>query len=119
MTFENPDTGEEFEDEDDYIRSLKQEDSYEFSYTYEYVANRFGDGDDDVELKIAKLEVTFSWDDSSPPGYVHSCTVDSPTPIPNDWTGDAEQLFQDLFFTYIEDDLMDNDIPRGLYRDFP
>ena len=119
MTYEDPDSGEEFESEDDYLRSLKQGESYEFSYPYEYVANRFGDGDNDVDLKIATLVVTFSWDDSPSPGYVHTCVVEAPTPIPNEWTGDAEQVFQDLFFAHIEDDLMNSDIPRGLYKDFP
>lgn len=45
MSFVNNSTGEEFEDEDEYLRSMKQDDSYQFSYDYEYVADRFGDGD--------------------------------------------------------------------------
>ena len=35
MPFLNESTGEEFEDEDEYLRSLKREDSYDFSYRYE------------------------------------------------------------------------------------
>ena len=38
MTFRNDSTGEEFEDEDEYLRSRKLDDSYELSYRYEYVA---------------------------------------------------------------------------------
>ena len=97
MSFQNYSTGEEFEGEDEYLRSMKQDESYEFSYDYEYVADRFGDGDDDVKLENARLNVFLSWDDSSAPGYVVSYTVDSPTPIPNDWTGDADQIFNDLW----------------------
>ncbi len=118
MTFQNYSTGEEFEDEDDYLRSLKQDDSYEFSYDYEYVANRFGDGDDDVELQNATLNVSLSWDDSSPPGYVVSYTVASPTPIPNDWTGDADQIFDDRWADVVAD-LDSVGIGSELHKDWP
>ena len=57
MSFKNYSTGEEFEGEDEYLRSMKQDESYEFSYDYEYVADRFGDGDDDVKLENARLNV--------------------------------------------------------------
>ena len=76
---------------------MQQDDSYEFSYDYGYVADRFGDGDDDVKLENARLNVSLSWDDASAPGYVVSYTVDSPTPIPNDWTGDGVQIMNDLW----------------------
>jgi hypothetical protein len=118
MSFTNDSTGEEFEDEDEYLRSLKQDDSYEFSYDYEYVADRFGDGNDDVRLEIARVNVSFTWDDSPAPGYVVSYTVDSPTPIPNDWTGDADQLFRDLW-PEVTADLSNNDIGPHLYKDWP
>ena len=91
--FWNSSTDEEFEDEDEYLRSMKQDDSYELSYDYEYVADRFGEGDDDVNLEIARVDVSLSWDDSSAPGYVVSYSVDSPTPLPNDWTGSADQIW--------------------------
>lgn len=118
VTFHNDSTGEEFEDEDEYLRSLKQDDSYAFSYEYEYVANRFGDDDDDVELRNATLNVSISWDDSSVPGYVVSYTVDSPTPIPNDWTGDADQIFNDLW-SEVGADLDSIGIGSELHKDWP
>lgn len=118
MAFKNHSTGEEFEDEDEYLRSMKQDDSYEFSYDYEYVADRFGDGDDDVKLEIAKVDVSLSWDDSSAPGYVVSYTVDSPTPIPNDWTGDADQLFNDLW-SEVTGDLASRGVGPELFKDWP
>jgi hypothetical protein len=90
-------TGDEFEDEDEYLRSLKLDDVYSFSYPYEYVADRFGDGDDDVTLETATLTVLLVWDDSPAPGYEVSASVDSPTPIPNEWTGDATEIFSDLW----------------------
>ncbi len=101
-----------------YLRSMKQDDSYQFSYDYEYVADRFGDGDDDVKLENARLNVSLSWDDSSAPGYVVSYTVDSPTPIPNDWTGDADQIFSDLWLA-VTADLSSLGIGSELHKDWP
>lgn len=119
MPFRNHSTGEEFEDEDEYLRSLKRDDSYDFSYRYEYVADRFGDGDDDdVTLEIATLNVSLSWDDSPAPGYVVSFTVDSPTPIPNEWTGDAEQVFDDLW-SQVSADAVARGIGPELHKDWP
>lgn len=118
VSFVNHSTGEEFEDEDEYLRSMKQDDSYQFSYDYEYVADRFGDSDDDVKLENARLNVSLSWDDSSAPGYVVSYTVDSPTPIPNDWTGDADQIFNDLWLA-VTADLRSLGISSELHKDWP
>lgn len=118
MSFVNHSTGEEFEDEDEYLRSMKQDDWYQFAYDYEYVADRFGDRDDDVKLENARLNVSLSWDDSSAPGYVVSYTVDSPTPIPNDWTGDADQIFNDLWLA-VTADLDSLGIGSELHKDWP
>lgn len=118
MSFYNSATDEEFEDEDDYLRSMKQDDSYELSYDYEYIANRFGDGDDDVELEVAKLDVSVSWDDSSAPGYVVSYRLHSPTTLPNDWTGGADEIFSDLRSDIVLD-LADHDVGPGLLKDWP
>lgn len=118
LSFKDSWTGKEFENEDEYIRSMKQSDSYAFSYEYEYISNRYGDGDDDVELETATLSVSLAWDDSSAPGYVVSYTVDSPTPIPNDWTGDADQIFRDLSGE-VEADLDALGIGSELQKDWP
>ena len=118
MSFRNHVTGEEFEDEDEYLRSMKQDDSYQFSYPYEYIADRFGDGDDDVKLETARLNVSLSWDDSSAPGYVVSYTVDSPTPIPNDWTGDATRS-STTCWTDVTADLISLGIGSELHKNWP
>lgn len=119
MTLINFLTGEEFDDDDDaYLRSMKQDDSYHFSYPFEYITERFGDGEDDIKLDIATVNVSLSWDDSTVPGYVVSYTVDSPTPIPNEWTGNADELFFALWFE-ITADVEGCDISSELYKDWP
>ena len=67
-------------------------DTYRFSYNYEIVVNRFGDGDDDVELANATVDITVSWDDSSVPGYIISWNVDAPTSLPNEWTNSKDEI---------------------------
>jgi len=103
MAFVNSTTGEEFEDEDDYLRSQKQDDSYELTYDYEYITNRYGEGDDDVDLANATLNVSLTWDDSSAPGYTVSYTVDSPTPLPNEWTHGPDGIFSDMSVEIVND----------------
>lgn len=114
----NDETEEEFHDEDEYRQSLKRDEWYEFSFDYEYVADRFGEGDDDVTLETATLIVSLTWDDSSPPGYTFSLSVDSPTPIPNEWTGDAYEIFNDLW-PVIWDALGAEELTMEMYKDLP
>lgn len=117
MSFRNELTGETFKNEDDYVRSMKQGDAYELSYDYEYISNRFGDGDDDVELAIAHVDVSVRWDDTSVPGYVVSYSVNSPTPIPNQWTGEPSEIF-DFLVPSIETDLNARGIDSQLFKDW-
>ncbi len=42
----------------------------------------------------------------------------SPTPIPNDWTGDADQLFHDLW-SEVSADVAARGIGPELYKDWP
>ena len=108
---------DDYDSEDDYLRSLKQDDSYSFQYTYEYVANRYGDGEDDVELESATVDVTLSWDDSSAPGYTVSYHVYAPTSIPNAYTGDESVIFNDIRHL-LEYDLAGIGIGSELYKDW-
>ena len=94
-----------YENEDDYVRSLKKNDTYRFSYNYEIVVNRFGDGDDDVELANATVDITVSWDDSSVPGYVVSWDVDAPTSLPNEWTNSKEEIVKEVIVRDLYSDL--------------
>jgi len=107
-----------YDNEDDYLRFLKQSDSYSFQYNYEYVANRYGEGNDDVELETATVNISLSWDDSSTPGYTVSYYVDAPTSIPNEWTGDANVIFNDIRHL-LESDLDGVGIGSELHKDWP
>jgi len=102
--------------ENDYIRSLKREDSYHFSYTYEYIVRRFGDGDDDVELAIATIDITVSWDDTAPPGYITSYSVSAPTSIPNQYTGSEDDLYDEIVDMYLVSDLQGYSVSSETFK---
>ena len=119
MSFRNDSTGEVFGDEDEYLRSMKQDDSYEFDFDFEHVANRFGEGNDDVELEVARVSLSFSWDESPTPGYVVSISIDSPTPIPYEWTDEPEQLFRDLWHGDAADYMRTVGVGSELHKDWP
>lgn len=108
-----------YDNEDDYIRSLKKEDMYNFSYSYEYVVKRFGDGDDDVELANATVDITVSWDDTSVPGYILSYRVYAPTSLPNDYTSNEEGIFQEVCVMYLVNDLTSIGISRETFKNWP
>lgn len=61
-----------FKSEEDYLRSLKKNDSYHFSYPFEYIAKNHGNGNYDIET--TNMEVSVNWSDSQL-GYVFTYTV--------------------------------------------
>ena len=107
-----------YENEDDYVRSLKKDDTYSFSYTYEYIVNRFGDGDDDVELANATVNITVSWDDSSVPGYTLSWNIYAPTSLPNEYTSSKEGIFEEVSDMYLSSDLFANGISSETFKNW-
>lgn len=104
--------------EDDYIRSLKKEDVYNFSYSYEYIVKRYGDGDDDFELAIATVDIRVSWDDTSVPGYTLSYQISAPTSLPNDYTTTEEGIFQEVCGRDLVWDLIDIGISPKTFKDW-
>ncbi len=61
-----------FANELDYLRSLKKDDSYTFTYSFEYIAKHHGNGNYDIDT--ANMGVRVEWDDSNA-GYVVSYDV--------------------------------------------
>ncbi|GAP61279.1 hypothetical protein AHiyo1_49650 [Arthrobacter sp. Hiyo1] len=61
-----------FENEEDYLKSLKKEDSYTFSYPFEYIAKNHGN--DKYDIDMATMEVRVEWSDFQV-GYVISYSV--------------------------------------------
>ena len=61
-----------FANEEDYLRSLKKDDSYTFSYEFEYIARNYGN--DVYDIGNATMVVNVDWSDSQA-GYVISYEV--------------------------------------------
>ncbi|MEI7667562.1 MAG: hypothetical protein WCI62_01025 [Erysipelotrichaceae bacterium] len=61
-----------FANEEDYIKSLKKDDSYHFSYSFEYIAKNYGNGNYDIDT--TNMEVSVNWSDAQL-GYVISYNI--------------------------------------------
>lgn len=61
-----------FANEEDYLKSLKKDDSYHFSYSFEYIAKNYGN--DNYDIKTTNMEVNVNWSDAQL-GYVISFNV--------------------------------------------
>jgi hypothetical protein len=61
-----------FENEEDYLKSLKKDDSYHFSYSFEYIAKNYGN--DIYDIETTNMEVDVNWSDAYL-GYVISYNI--------------------------------------------
>lgn len=92
-----------FENELDYLRSIKKDDSYVFSYQFEYIAKNYGN--DNYDIDTADMVVRLTWDDSAA-GY--SLTYDVPEMYKIDsaeGNGDAESFYETAVYSRLESDL--------------
>ena len=91
-----------FESEEDYLRSLKKEHSYTFSYPFEYIAKNHGD--DNYDIDTATMDVRVEWNDSQA-GYEMSYDVPDMHKIdPAQGNSDAEGFYEhDVYWRLIAD----------------
>lgn len=61
-----------FANEEDYLRSLKKDDSYHFSYSFEYIAKNYGN--DNYDIETTNMDVSVNWSDAQL-GYVISYNI--------------------------------------------
>ena len=85
------DDGNEYEREEDYLRTLKKEEYYHFSIPFEYIKKNYGDGNYDIET--AQMEIDVNWDDMYC-GYriSHNCP-DMYKINPDEGNGDEEEFY--------------------------
>lgn len=79
-----------FENEDDDLRSLKKDDSYHFSYSFEYIAKNYGN--DNYDIGIANMEVSLNWSDTEL-GYVISYNTPEMYKIDESQGNSSERVF--------------------------
>lgn len=81
-----------FENEQDYLRSKKKDDSYTFTYSFEYIAKNHGD--DRYDIETADMVVRVEWSDHQA-GYKISYDVPDMYKIdPGEGNGDAESFYE-------------------------
>lgn len=92
-----------FENEDDYLRSIKKDDSYTFTYRFEYIAKNHGN--DNYDIDTADMVVQVKWDDSAA-GYTMTYDVTETYKIDAaEGNGDAESFYESAVYSRLESDL--------------
>lgn len=92
-----------FENEEDYLASLKKGDSYTFTYQFEYIAKNHGD--DNYDIETANMNVRVEWSDTAA-GYTIAYDVPEMHKIdPVEGNGDAETFYEDVVYWKLMSDL--------------
>lgn len=97
------DDDEEYENEEAYLDSLKQNDHYHFSVPFEYIEMKRGDGDYDIAKAL--MEVNVDWNESEY-GYSISYHCSEAYRIdPSQGNGDIGEFYDCQIETAVLDEL--------------
>lgn len=90
------DYGNEYKNEEDYLRSLKKNDSYHFSIPFEYIEKNYGN--ENYDIGTAYMEIDVIWDDTCC-GYTinHSCP-DMYKIDQNEGNGDENEFYNNIVY---------------------
>lgn len=92
-----------FEKELDYLRSIKKDDSYTFTYPFEYIGKNHGN--DNYDIDTTDMVIRVVWNDSNA-GYTMTYNVPDMNKIdPAEGNGDAESFYESDVHSRFEDDL--------------
>lgn len=82
----------EYDNEDEYLMSLKQDDSYHFSIPFEYIEKNYGN--DNYDIATTNMEVDVQWSDSEL-GYKISYYAPEDYLIdPAEGNGDIDEIYE-------------------------
>ena len=99
---------EVYECEEDYLDSLKRNDSYYFPIDFEYIEKRHGDGD--YDMATATMDVEVEWNDFEH-GYVISYSCPDEYLIdPNEGNGNLSEFYDVAVYFEVMDRLADEGI---------
>ncbi|ROR44764.1 hypothetical protein [Kitasatospora cineracea] len=92
-----------FENELDYLRSIKKDDGYTFTYPFEYIAKNHGN--DTYDIGTADMVVRVQWSDAEA-GYKVAYDVPEMYKIdPAEGNGDAESFYESDVYWRLGSDL--------------
>ena len=101
-----------FANEQDYLRSLKQDDSYTFTYPFEYIAKNHGN--DKYDIDTADMVVRVEWNDAQA-AYVISYDVPDIDKIdPGQGNSGAEEFYEFNVYWRLISDLASLDIGQEI-----
>ncbi len=91
-----------FENELDYLRSIKKNDRYTFTYRFEYIAKNHGN--DNYDIGTADMVVQVQWNDTEA-GYTIAYDVPEMDKIdPAEGNGDAASFYEsDVYWRLVSD----------------
>lgn len=91
-----------FANEHDYLRSLKKDESYTFTYPFEYIAKNHGN--DNYDIDTVDMVIRVEWSDAQA-GYVISYDVPDIHKIdPTQGNSDADGFYEsDVYWRLIAD----------------
>lgn len=104
--------GMKFENEEEYLESLKHDDSYHFTYLFEYIKEELSD--DDYIMDEATMEVDVYWDYGEH-GYKVNHYCPDISNIPSAYNGDEDQIFSEFIYFRVVDDLYALGISNGTF----
>jgi len=81
----------DFDSEEDYIRSLKQKDHYHFSIPFEYIEKNYGN--DTYDIAEAIMEIDVDWDESNLGYRISHYCPDMNKIDPAEGNGDEEEIY--------------------------
>ncbi len=98
-----------FDNDEEYMDSLKQDDHYHFSIPFTYIKKNLGN--DEYEDGTAIMEVDIDWDE-----YEHGYTATYDVPDmdeidPEEGNGDEQSFWEDVVYFEVKDRLMSMGIP--------
>jgi len=102
-----------YDSEEEYLESLKQEDSYHFSIDFEYIEKNYGN--DQYDIGTSTMEVDVNWDEDNA-GYTatYSCP-DIDEIHQSEGNGDIEEIYTHLIEPEVFDRLDDLGISSEVF----
>lgn len=92
-----------FNNEEDYMDSLKQDDNYHFSIPFEYIVKNYGN--DQYDLATTYMEVDVDWSDTDH-GYIISYYAPEENLIdPLEGNGDVAEIYENIIWKQVMEEL--------------
>ncbi len=94
--------GTKYENEEEYLETLKHDGSYSFKYQVEYIVERLNDNDCKTDTTTMDVEVYWDYEEH---GYKVNYNLVNSDNVPEEYNGDEDSIFEDDVYYRVVDDL--------------